>query len=124
MTEARVIVADDSVDTAEALAFLLTLDGYAVKTAHDGLQAAALVESFEPHGVLFDINMPVMDGNELSKLLRERFGNDIVLIAMTGEDVTDRRVAAAFERVDHYLRKPIDHANLRRIFPPQTRQED
>ena len=122
MTEARLVVVDDSVDTAEALACLLTLDGYCVRTAHDGAQAAALVETFEPHGVLFDINMPIMDGNELSARLRERFGDDIVLVAITGEDGSDKRVAAAFGRVDHYLRKPIDQKELRRVFPPQTDQ--
>lgn len=120
MTEARLVVVDDSVDTAEALACLLTLDGYSVRIAHDGAQAAALVERFEPHGVLFDINMPIMDGNELSARLRERFGDDIVLVAISGEDGSDKRVAAAFGRVDHYLRKPIDHKELRRVFPPQT----
>ncbi len=124
MSEARVIVVDDSVDTAEALACLLTLDGYDVRTAHDGAQAIALVESFAPHGILFDINMPVMDGNELSKQLRQRFGDDIVLIAITGEDGSDQRVAAAFGRVDHYLHKPIDHKDLRRVFPPQNSAGD
>jgi len=120
MNEARIVVVDDSVDTAEALACLLTLDGYSVRTAYDGVQAAALVETFAPHGVLFDINMPLMDGNELSKQLRERFGDDLVLIAITGEDGADGRVAAVFGRVDHYLRKPIGQTDLRRIFPPQT----
>ena len=124
MSKARVIVVDDSVDTAEALACVLTLDGYSVRIAHDGAAAAALVETFAPHGVLFDINMPIMDGNELSKQLRERFGDDIVLIAITGEDSSETRVAAAFGRVDHYFRKPIDPKDLRRVFPPQTGDRD
>lgn len=124
MDEARVVVVDDSVDTAEAIACLLTLDGYSVRTAHNGAEAAALVEAFVPHCILFDINMPVMDGNELSKHLRERFGDDIVLIAMTGEDGAEKRVAATFGRVDHYLRKPIDQKGLRRVLPRQTATGD
>lgn len=120
MDEARVIVVDDYPDAAEALACLLTLDGYSVRVAYDGAQAMNLVEAFKPHCVLFDINMPIMDGNELSQHLRERFGDDIVLIAVTGEDCADRRVAEAFGRVDHYLRKPIDHKLLRRALPRQA----
>jgi DNA-binding response OmpR family regulator len=120
MEEARVIVVDDSPDIAEALAYLLTSDGYSVRTAYDGAQAVVLVDKFAPHCVLFDINMPIMDGNELSKQLRERFGDDIVLVAITGEDDSDRRISEAFGRVDHYLQKPVDQKGLRRVLPRQA----
>jgi DNA-binding response OmpR family regulator len=116
--EARVVVADDVADIAEALAYSLEHDGYKVWIAHDGIQALALIEEHKPHCVIFDINMPSLDGSELSKLLRERYGDDLVLIAITGWSDTDPRVAEAFARVDHYLRKPVDPAVLRKLLPP------
>jgi CheY-like chemotaxis protein len=61
--------------------------------------------------------MPGMDGDELSKRLRESYGDDIVLIAMTGGRDKDKRVHDTFARVDHYLRKPVDLGQLRRLLP-------
>ena len=134
--EARVVVVDDVADIADALAFALEQDGYKVWVAYDGLQALALIEEHQPHCVVFDINMPSLDhvhvkriknagmrrqsldGSELSKRLRERYGDDLVLIAITGWSETDSRVADAFARVDHYLKKPVDPAVLRKVMPP------
>ncbi|MEP7302897.1 MAG: response regulator [Caldimonas sp.] len=116
--EARVVVADDAPDVAEALAYALEADGYKVWIAHDGNEALALVELHKPHCVLFDIDMPSLDGSELSKRLREQHGDDLVLIAVTGWSDKDPRVADAFARVDHYLRKPVDPAVLRKLLPP------
>ena len=116
--EVRVLVADDAEDVAEVVAHALTLDGYSVRIAPDGEQAKAMVAEFSPHCVLFDVDMPNLDGNQLSTWLRQQYGDDIVLIAMTGWSDTDRRVADTFIRVDHYLRKPIDLDTLRRVLPP------
>ena len=116
--EARVVVVDDVADITEALAYVLEQDGYKVWVAHDGIEALALIEQHQPHCVLFDIDMPSLDGSELSKRLRERYGDDLVLVAMTGWSQKDPRVAEAFARVDHYLQKPVDPAVLRKVLPP------
>ena len=116
--EARVIVVDDAVDVAEAMACALEVDGYKVWVAHDGNEALALVAEHHPHCVLFDIDMPGLDGSELSKRLRETHGDDLILVAVTGWSDKDSRVAEAFARVDHYLRKPVDPAMLRKLLPP------
>jgi DNA-binding response OmpR family regulator len=114
----RVIVVDDVPDAAQTLALLLELDGYDVRMAHDGAQALAMIDSFAPHCILFDIDMPGVDGFELSKRVRERHVDDIVLIAVTARENQDPRVVGAFTVADHYVRKPVDHAVLRRVLPP------
>ena len=114
----RVIVVDDVPDAAATLAQLLELDGYSVATAHDGAQALALIESFVPHCIIFDIEMPGIDGYELSERVRGDHGSDIVLIAITAHPVQDLRVAGAFAVADHYFMKPLDHARLRKLLPP------
>ena len=116
--EVRVVVIDDAIDAAEALALSLEFDGYDVRTAHNGVDALALIEAYRPHCVLLDIEMPLLDGCELSRRLRERYGDEIVLIAVTGWSEDNPRVAESFVRVDHYLRKPIQQQELEKILPP------
>jgi CheY-like chemotaxis protein len=116
--EVRVVVVDDHVDGAESLAELLRLNGYVVKTSHDGAQAWALIEEFHPVCVLFDINMPGINGAELSKRLRATYEDQIVLIAITGAPEDDLLVVETFARVDYYLQKPINLAKLQVALPP------
>ena len=116
--EVRVLVVDDVFDAAEVLAETLALSGYKVWIATEGAAALALVEEHKPHCVLLDIGMPGMDGNELTRTLRSRYGDDIVLIAVTGREHDDERVSDTFARVDHYLQKPVDTDVLRKLLPP------
>lgn len=118
--EVQVLVVDDLADAADALAMALELDGYSVRTAHNGREAFAAIEEQVPHCVMLDVDMPEVDGCELSLRLRERYGNDIVLIAMSGRDEADARVAETFLRVDHYLRKPFKLTLLRKLLPPMN----
>ena len=62
--------------------------------------------------------MPGIDGYELATLLRHRYNDDIVQIAVTGWSDSDARVADTFSVVDHYLQKPVDPTRLRRLLPP------
>ena len=116
--DVRVVVVDDFADAAEALAETLTMSGYKVWIATDGEGALGLIETHRPHCVLLDIGMPGMDGNELTRTLRSRYGDDIVLIAVTGREHDDERVSDTFARVDHYLQKPVDPDVLRKLLPP------
>lgn len=118
MEVVRVVVIDDASDVAEALAASLRMDGYDVRTAADGVAALALIDTWRPHCVLLDIEMPLMDGCEVSRTLRDRYGDDIVLVAVTGWGEDNARVAESFARVDHHLRKPVKLQELRVILPP------
>lgn len=113
--EVRVVVVDDQPDAADMLAAALELDGFQVRTAMDGALALTLIEQFRPHMVLLDVNMPGMDGRELTRQLRATYGDTMVLIAVSGSDPEDERVSETFDSVDHYYRKPIDLAALRRL---------
>ena len=61
--------------------------------------------------------MPGMNGHEFAQILRERYNDDIVLIAMSGHASTVPEVAATFGIVDHYFQKPFDFAELDKILP-------
>ena len=116
-SDVRVLVVDDLDDGAQMLAALLSASGYAARTAHDGASALAVTEEFKPHCVLLDVKMPGMDGLELARRLRARYGDDIVLIAVTAADIDDFEVSQTFDLVDHYLVKPLDIAKLATILP-------
>ncbi len=119
--EVRVLVVDDFADAADTLAAVLEADGYRVRVAYSGDEALASVEAQTPHCVILDIAMPGIDGDDLSRQLRTRYGDDIVLIAITGAAASDPLVAKTFNRVDHYLQKPLDPEALRKALPPVGR---
>jgi DNA-binding response OmpR family regulator len=102
---------------ADMLALQLQLDGYTVFTAYSSAEAIPVIEQHSPDGVLFDIGMPDLDGHDLASLIRHRYKNHLVLVAVTGADDDQPRVAAAIDLADHYLRKPVDLDALRRLFP-------
>lgn len=115
--EVRVVVVDDVKDAADTLAMLLSMDGYSVFTAHSGEEAILLIEDRNPHCVILDIAMPGIDGYELATLLRHGYGDDIVLIAVTGWTNSVARVDDTFTVVDHYFQKPVEPEMLRRLLP-------
>jgi two-component system, OmpR family, response regulator len=109
----RVLVVDDDPDAAESLAFCLQLDGRKVRYVTSGEQALALADSFAPHVALIDVFMPQVDGHALAAQLRQRFGQRIVVIAVTGA-----LKSVALTDFDHHLMKPIDFAQLDALLAP------
>jgi CheY-like chemotaxis protein len=118
MEEVRVVVVDDHRDTVEALVLLLELDGYTVSTASGVPDAISVIEDFDAICVLMDINMPDVNGHELSARLRARYGNDITLVAVTGWGHANDCLEKNFARFDHCLRKPVDIELLQKLLPP------
>jgi DNA-binding response OmpR family regulator len=114
----KIVVVDDLPDAANALALLLRLDGFDVHVACTAEESIVLVEREHPHVVMLDIGMPGIDGYELATLLRHRYQDDIVLIAVTGSDPKMDRVADTFAIVDYHLHKPVDVKSLRRLLGP------
>jgi signal transduction histidine kinase/ActR/RegA family two-component response regulator len=107
----QVLVVDDNQDAAESLAGALSMLGYSVEIAHDGASALQKVHEFAPDVALLDIGLPVMDGYELAKKIRER-GSPIRLLALTGYGQPRDRERSAAAGFDMHLVKPIDLALL------------
>jgi PAS domain S-box-containing protein len=106
----RVLVVDDNVDGADMLAALLRMHHQETFIAHDGEAALAAAESLRPDAVLLDIGLPLINGVEVCRRIREQpWGRDMVLVAVTGwgQDADRNRSRAA--GFDHHLVKPVDH---------------
>jgi CheY-like chemotaxis protein len=104
----RILVADDNVDAADSLQRILAFYGYVVRTAYDGAAALACAEEFRPQIAVLDIGMPEMDGFELARQLRGRFGRAIALVALTGWGQENDRRRSAEAGFDFHLTKPLD----------------
>ena len=105
----RVLVVDDNVDIADLLAEALTTLGHDARVAYDGPGALAVAAGFAPQIAFVDIGLPVMDGFELARRLREAHpGRPLQLVAVTGYGQEADRQRSREAGFDVHLVKPID----------------
>src|SRR5262245_33836876 len=79
----QVLITEDDADSADSLALLLRVWGHEVRVARSGPEALRVVSEFQPEIALVDIMMPVMDGYEVARRIREQ-QKGIILVALTG----------------------------------------
>ena len=79
------------------------------------IQAVSLADEFRPHVALLDIGMPRMDGYETARVLRQTYGGEIVLVALTGWGQDEDKARALEAGFDHHLTKPADPDVLQRL---------
>ena len=109
----RILVVEDSVDSAETLGELLSRWGHEVALAHDGGTALTVARRFRPQVILLDIGLPDMDGYAVAHRLRgESLGGEI-LVALTGYGEAQDRARSREAGFDRHLTKPIDPDQLR-----------
>ena len=108
----RVLVVDDEPDAALSLTTLLSLHGYLARACHDGTTALALAEKLRPTACVLDIKMPGMDGYELARRLRRRFGHWLLLVAVTGHGRVEHSREAILAGFDWFFEKPADPEEL------------
>jgi two-component system, cell cycle response regulator DivK len=110
---AKILIVEDNEMNRDMLSKRLQSRGYRVVTALDGEQGHALARSESPDLILMDISLPMMDGWEVTRLLKANEATrHIPIIALTAHAlVTDR--AKAFESgCDDYDTKPIEFGRL------------
>lgn len=107
-----VVVDDDEIQRTFIAAILKNL-GYSPVEAADGERALDLVAELDAPIVVCDLNMPGIDGHELTRRIRARSGDRYVHILMvTGQDQASERRRALEAGVDDFMAKPIDTAIL------------
>lgn len=115
----RIVLVDDDRDACESLSQVLQFDGYSVRFATTAEDALTAVEEYQPICALLDLGLPDLDGCELSRQLRQRYGPDLVLIAVTGRSGQKAYDMAMAAGIDHVLSKPLSLDRLRSFFPPR-----
>ncbi len=113
MNAPRILIVDDNPINIELAAHVLTRDGFVVTGASDAAVAAASVRSFAPDLILMDIQMPGMDGLELSRRLKmEPTSRQVVIIAFTAYAMKGDEAKMRAAGCDGYIPKPIDVATF------------
>jgi CheY-like chemotaxis protein len=105
----RVLVVDDNVDSAESMAVLLRLYGHDVRLAHDGEGALEAALAFRPDVMFLDIDLPKMDGYEVTRRLRlDPAMGGMTLVAMTGYGQEEERRRTRDAGFHSHMVKPVD----------------
>jgi CheY-like chemotaxis protein len=126
-TRTHILVVEDDADTARSMALLLEHFGHEVEVARDGPQAIAAARRRRPDFVLLDLGLPLMDGHEVARRLRQEAGcRQSILIAVTGYGQEEDRQRSRMAGIDHHLLKPADPGVLLPLLsrPPASPDAD
>ncbi len=112
-TGANVLIVDDSLSVRSTLQELVGDAGFRVKTARDGIEAVNILDTFTPKVVLTDLEMPNMNGVELTTHIRNRQGlQDVPIVMITSRSQDKHRELAMQAGVNTYYTKPYNDAEL------------
>ncbi len=93
----------------EASTGLLEAEGFEVRTAEDAEQAQEVLRTYRPGLILMDVQLPGMDGLELTRRLRsDPKWSDVVIVALTAYAMKGDEENALAAGCDGYITKPID----------------
>ena len=126
--EKTVMVVDDEKNIVDILSFNLKKEGYNVIAAFDGVQALELAQNCSPDLILLDLMLPVMDGFEVCRKIRENNFSVPIIMLTAREEETDK-VFGLEIGADDYITKPFSvrevmarvKANMRRTAQPENR---
>ncbi|HEX7837249.1 MAG TPA: response regulator [Kofleriaceae bacterium] len=109
MAEDRILVVDDNATNLKLVAYLMKASGYTVDTALDAEAATERIRARRPDVILMDIQLPGIDGLELTRRLKaDPATRDIVIIAVTAYAMKGDHARALDAGCDDYIAKPID----------------
>ena len=131
--DVRILLVDDEPDILEIVGYNLSIEGYQVFTAKNGVEAVSKAKKKQPHLVILDVMMPEMDGIEACEIMRNTPGLENTIITFLTARGEDYSQLAGFEAgADDYIQKPIKpkvlvskvKALLRRSKDEKAKDED
>ncbi len=111
----KILIVDDNEIAAKGLGILLEHSGHAIRLAHEGNLAIQIALDFNPHVVVLDIGLPDIDGYEVAARLREKYGESITIIALTGYGQEEDKLKSKQTGFNHHLTKPISVEEIEKI---------
>lgn len=119
----RLLVVDDDPDSLEIIAEALKWEGYQVELAPSGHEAIALIQKWNPHLVLLDVNMPGMNGVQTLADLRAK-AQYVSVMFISGNSSTEAVISGLDAGADDYIPKPFDPLELLARVRTQLRIKD
>lgn len=109
MAREPILIVDDNPGNMKLVSFILEKRGYEIRTASSARQALELLDDFLPRLILMDLQMPGIDGYELTRQIRrDPRTRDIAIIAVTAYAMKGDEQRARAAGCDAYVTKPID----------------
>ncbi len=113
MAGERILIVDDNATNLKLVAYLMKANGYTVDTALDAESAIEAIRNHHPDVILMDIQLPGIDGLELTRRLKaDPATRDIVIVAVTAYAMKGDQAKALAAGCDDYITKPIDTRSL------------
>jgi CheY-like chemotaxis protein len=110
-----ILVVEDNEDSAETLVDILQLEGHRAEYVTTARAALSSLETRVPDLIISDIGLPDLSGLELVRLVRQRFGDRIFAIAVSGYAQDEDLVRSRAAGFDAHLAKPPDLERLRAL---------
>lgn len=105
--EIRVLIVEDQMENQMLLSGLMQRVGILFRVAENGVQALEMFQSWQPHLIWMDRRMPVMDGMEATRRIRQLPGGDRVkIVAVTASAFLEQREEMLQVGMDGFVRKP------------------
>ena len=112
----RILLVDDNLDSALALAELLSMSGCEVRSVASGLEALAVANEGSFDAVLLDLGLPDLSGYEVAERLRGQPGTqDVLIVAVSGFGDDEAREHSRRSGIDHHLVKPAPLDELMQV---------
>ncbi|MEH1822217.1 MAG: ATP-binding protein [Nostoc sp.] len=131
----RILVVEDKWENRQLLVKMLISLGFEVHQAANGQEGITLWETWEPHLILMDMRMPVMDGYEATKQIKTHLkGQATVIIALTASAFEEERLVVLSSGCNDFVRKPFreevilnmmsKHLGVRYVYEEEPIQKD
>jgi CheY-like chemotaxis protein len=112
----RILIVDDNHVNLKLVRVVLAGEGYDVRTASDAEEALSALRQWRPRLILMDLQLPGMDGLELTRRLKsDPATSDIVIVAITAYAMKGDEQKALAAGCDGYITKPIDTRALPQV---------
>jgi DNA-binding response OmpR family regulator len=106
----KILVVEDEIPLQETLLYNLKKQGYEIEGVSDGKTAIEKARSFHPDLILLDVMLPVMDGFEVCRILRQEMNTPIIMLTARTDEID--RVVGLEVGADDYLSKPFSMREL------------
>ncbi|HEX9265775.1 MAG TPA: response regulator [Candidatus Binatia bacterium] len=116
MAKNSILIVDDNPVNLKLIRVLLTGEGYDVRTAADAEEAMQVLKEASPHLILMDVQLPGIDGLELTRRLKtDPATRDIKILGLTAYAMKGDEEKILAAGCDGYIAKPIDTRTLPRV---------
>jgi two-component system cell cycle response regulator len=113
MAHESILIIDDSLSNLQLMRVLLQREGYLVQTAGEGNEALSIIKAFKPQLVLMDIQLPGIDGLEVTRRIKANpETQSIIVVALTASAMKGDEEKVRSAGCDGYITKPFESQKL------------